>query len=60
MEQKACWNVFQMMVQLVQQFPRGNFSRLLASLIPDISRRLPIEESRDSGVSDASSQLKDK
>lgn len=40
-ERIAYWNMFQMMVQLVRQFPRGNFSRNLANLLPGISTQLP-------------------
>jgi hypothetical protein len=47
MERRAYWNMFHMMVQLVQQFPRGNFSRHLSKLLPGISNNLPTIEDGD-------------
>ena len=44
MERRAYWNMFHMMVQLVQQFPEGNSSRHLSNLLPGISNTLPTFE----------------
>jgi hypothetical protein len=41
------WNLFQMMVQLVQQFSGGNFSRHLANSFPEFSNHLAIIEDGD-------------
>lgn len=40
-ERNCCFNVFAMMLQLIQNFPEGKFPQHLAKLLPEMSKHLP-------------------